>query len=54
MNILRRKLATVDVLKNDAVQSYILFIAFGSSVITATELKCSSNPAIAAHQPHKA
>ncbi len=32
----------------------ILFVALGSSVITVTELKwSSSNPAIAAHQPHK-
>ena len=32
----------------------MLFITFGSNVITGTELKCSSsNPAIAAHQPHK-
>ena len=32
----------------------ILFVALGSSVITATELKwSSSNPAIAAYQPHK-
>ena len=54
MNMLRRKLKLSKCLSTMQFNLMIRFIVFGSSVITTTELKCSSSPAIAAHQPHKA